>query len=37
MTYLFILIALAVMSAILMQSAGWLLLLGISAVMCAVI
>ena len=37
MTYLFILIALAVMSAILMQSAGWLLLFGISAVMCAVI
>ena len=33
----FILIALAVMSAILMQSAGWLLLFGISAVMCAVI
>lgn len=37
MTYLFMLIALAVMSAILMQSADWLLLATISAVVCAVI
>lgn len=37
MTYLFVLIALAVMSAILMQSADWLLLAAISAVVCAVI
>jgi hypothetical protein len=37
MTYLFILIALSVMSAILMQTADWLLLLGISAVICAVV
>lgn len=37
MTYLFVLIALSVMSAILMQSADWLALLGISAVVCAVI
>jgi hypothetical protein len=37
MTYLFILIALSVMSAILMQSADWLLLAAISIVICAVI
>jgi hypothetical protein len=37
MTYLFMLIALSVMSAILMQSADWLLLAAISAVVCAVI
>ncbi len=37
MTYLFVLIALSVMSAILMQSADWLLMLAISAVVCVVV
>lgn len=37
MTYLFVLIALSVMSAILMQSADWLLMIVISAVICTVI
>lgn len=37
MTYLFVLIALSVMGAILMQSAEWFLMLAISALVCIVI
>ena len=37
MTYLFVLIALSVMSAILMNTADWLLLAAISAVVCTVL
>ncbi len=37
MTYLFVLIALSVMSAILMSTANWLLLTAISAVICTVL
>ena len=37
MTYLFAIIALSVLSALLMQSGTWLLLTGISALLCAVL